>query len=291
MGSDVHVVVRGDADLPSRAETMVRDLEQRWTRFRDDSELAVLNAAAGMTVVVSAETLLLVARSVQAAELTGGAFDPTVHDAMVSAGYDRTFAAITGSDAPIAPAGVPGVRGIELDAAGSSVRLPAGVHLDPGGIGKGLAADLVVEDLLARGAETVCVNVGGDLRAAGLPPDGVDWRVDVESPFSNEPLAQVGIQAGAVATSSPLKRRWRRGTIEAHHILDPRTGTPAVTAVASATVIAGEGWRAEAFAKAAVISGSVRAGLGLLAAHGIAGVLVDRAGRVAVTRDLKGRLL
>ena len=291
MGSDVHVVVDSDGDRARRAEAMVRDLERRWTRFRDDSELATLNAASGMTVVVSAETLLLVARSVQAFELTGGAFDPTVHDAMLAVGYDRTFEAITGSDAPAGPTDVPGVRGIELDAARSSVRLPAGVHLDPGGLGKGLAADLVVEALLAQGAETVCVNVGGDLRAAGVPPDGVDWRVDVDDPFGNGPLAQMGIPSGAVATSSPLKRRWRRGAVEAHHILDPRTGMPAVTGVASATVVAGEGWRAEAFAKAAVISGSVRAGLALLASHGLSGLLVDQAGRVAGTRDLKGRML
>jgi thiamine biosynthesis lipoprotein len=291
MGCDVHVVVRGDTDLLQHAEMTVRDLERRWTRFREDSELARLNACSGTTVVVSAEMLLLVARSVQASELTGGAFDPTVHDAMVAVGYDCTFPAITGSDDPVEGADVPGVHGIELDAVQSSVRLPMGVHLDPGGIGKGLAADLVVENLLARGAETVCVNVGGDLRAAGLPPDGVDWRVDVDSPFSDAPLAQVGIQAGAVATSSPLKRRWRRGTVAAHHILDPATGKPAITAVAAATVIAGEGWFAEAFAKAAVISGSVRAGLALLGSHGISGVLVDAAGRVAVTGDLKGRLL
>jgi thiamine biosynthesis lipoprotein len=290
MGSDAHVLLAGDQAAMDAAVAMVCDLEQRWSRFLPDSEVSAMNASGGMDVVVSPETLLLVARSIQAWELTDGAFDPTVYDAMVAAGYDRTFDQVAGSPAPASPSVVPGVAGIELQAQRSSVRLPRGVRLDPGGIGKGLAADLIVDSMAARGVTSGCVNLGGDLRVLGAAPDGGLWRIGIDHPVTGEQLAEIGMEAGAVATSSPLKRRWQRGAEPVHHLIDPATGRSAVTSVAAATVFAGEGWRAEAFAKAAVLSGSVRGALARISAASLSGVVLDLAGRLHATRDLARRV-
>jgi thiamine biosynthesis lipoprotein len=290
MGSVAHVVVDGPPRLLDVAADQVRDLERRWSRFIPDSELMLLNAAAGVPTVVSPETLLLVARCVQAWDLTGGAFDPTVHDAVVAAGYDRTFAALLPSPHPAAGAPVPGVAGIDMDAETRTVCLPPGTRLDAGGLGKGLAADIVVDGLLRRGATSACVNLGGDLRAAGPAPDGPVWRIDVQHPLTEQVVAQIGFEQGAVATSSPLRRAWLRGDAAVHHLIDPSTGRSATTTIASATVLAGEGWYAEAFAKAAVLSGSVPAALARLAAADVAGLIIDLQGRVFATPDLKGRL-
>src|SRR5205814_4638480 len=132
------------------------------------------------------------------------------------AGYDRSFDELgpAGGDttSPLAA----GAAGIEID--GDRVRLPAGVGFDPGGIGKGLAADLVVAEALAAGAAGACVNLGGDLRVAGEPPDdpstdspptgSAAWTVAVEHPASTDPLALLGLHDGAAATSTTLRRRW-----------------------------------------------------------------------------------
>lgn len=280
MGSDVHlIVVGGPGSLAARGRSRLQRLEQLWTRFDVTSELATLNRRGDMAV--SWETRLLVSRALRAWTITDGAFDPTVHDALVSAGYDRTFEAIDSSSAASAAhsvAVVPGPGGIEIDAVAGDVRLPPGVRIDAGGIGKGLAADVVAEELLADGASGVCINVGGDIRVAGHPPDGGRWRIAVEHPGSTEPLAVLALDAGGVATSSPLRRSWARGARRAHHIIDPRTARPAVTEVAAATVVASEAWQAEALAKAAVLAGSAAPAVALIRSVGLLGVVSDISG-------------
>src|SRR5205823_3187293 len=208
MGSHAHViVVGGPPGGAEEARRRIDDLERRWSRFLPDSELSQLTRRAGEWVRLSAESLLLVERALDAWRLTVGRFDPTVLGAVIRAGYDRSFDELgpAGGDttSPLAA----GAAGIEID--GDRVRLPAGVGFDPGGIGKGLAADLVVSEALAAGAAGACVNLGGDLRVAGEPPDGPSaWTVAVEHPASPEPVALLGLHDGAVATSTTLRRRW-----------------------------------------------------------------------------------
>ena len=99
MGTDAHVIVVGsDARHARRAALVARDrlheLEARWSRFLPDSEVSRLNAASGVPVVVSSDTLGLVERAVEGWRRTHGSFDPTVLDALVAQGYDRDFGAI-----------------------------------------------------------------------------------------------------------------------------------------------------------------------------------------------------
>ncbi len=265
MGSDAHLVVVGDrhdADpghLLTRAEDRLHRLEARWSRFRDDSELSVVNRAAGAPCVVSGDTATLVATLVEAWVRTGGRFDPTVHDAVVAAGYDRPFDELAAlPPLPAAPGAVaPGCGGVDCDAARGLVQLPAGVHLDPGGLGKGLAADLVVADLRTGGATGALVNVGGDLRVAGTPPVGDDWIVAVEGPAASDPdVARVALVEGAVATTTSARRCWPTADgSPAHHVIDPTIGRPAAVARRQATVVAGAAWWAEVLATVAFLDG------------------------------------
>ena len=277
MGSDVHVLVDGPAGLLQVARDRVEELERRWSRFRPDSEISRLNALAGAPMAVSPETLGLVGRALEGARVTGGRFDPTVLGDVLRAGYDRTFEALgdAGGDA-----GSPLGRGwarVVVDAAGSSVTLPAGVGLDPGGIGKGYAADLVVEELRAAGAAGVCVNLGGDLRAEGQAPGGGSWVVGIEHPLRPGRAATVTLAGGAVATSSRVRRAWGPAGDHRHHLIDPATGAPAGTGLAAVTVLAARGWQAEVLAKAAFLGGLER-GRALLTVLGADGLLVDDRG-------------
>jgi hypothetical protein len=165
MGCDVHVlVVGGRPSLLQVARERIEELEQRWSRFLATSEISRLNALAGLPVRLSPITVGLVERALEGARVTGGRYDPTVLGDVLRAGYDRSFERLTG-EAPrgTSPLGQ-GYDRIVVDLARSTVTLPLGVGLDPGGIGKGYAADLLVEELLPRGAAGACVNVGGDLR-------------------------------------------------------------------------------------------------------------------------------
>lgn len=263
MGSDAHLIVVGGAPwLADTALARLEDLERRWSRFLSDSEVSRANAASGRWVQVSHETLSLVERAELARRRTGGRFDPTRLTDVRAAGYDRSFELLSGpvGGADRAPSAAPTPatpHEVLVDRAGGSILVPDGAGFDPGGIGKGYAADLVLDELLAEGAGGACVNLGGDVRVGGLGPDGGDWVVTVEDPRSPDgaPVATLRLADGAVATSSRCRRRWRRddGTV-AHHLIDPTTGAPAATPTLSATVVAAEGWQAEALAKVAFLA-------------------------------------
>lgn len=289
MGCEARVLLVGATErLGDEAVRRVDDLEARWSRFRGRSEISRLNARPGVPVIVSEETFALVERAVIAWESTGGRFDPTVHDAVVAAGYDRSFELVEPRHEPPGTATVvPGCAGIVLDATVGAVTLPGGVRLDPGGIGKGYAGDLLAAELLAAGAEGVLVDLGGDLRVAGEPPDGEAWVVAVEHPFDeSREVARLALADGAVATSSRRFRRWSVGGHEVHHLVDPRTGSPVEGDVVAVTVVSAEGWWAEALTKAAFVAG-VDDGRALVAVLGATGLLVSASGEVVEVDGLE----
>ena len=252
MGSDAHVYVVGGPDhLVADARARIGGLEARWSRFVPTSEISQLNATGGATaLVVSAETIELIERGRDAWRLTAGRFDPTVLGDVLRAGYTASFEELTAARRAGANSRLTrGCGGIEVDPVARTVRFPSGVGFDPGGIGKGLAADLVVRELLAAGADGACVNLGGDVRAAGVPPE-TSWAIAIEHPTRPEPAAVVQLRDGAVATSSRLHRRWTSDRGPVHHLIDPSCGVPSAASLWTATAIAATGWQAEALAKA-----------------------------------------
>jgi FAD:protein FMN transferase len=280
MGTQAHLlVVGGPSGLVEAGRRRVMELHRRWSRFEQASEVSRLNAAQGEPQRVSAETRTLVACAVLGWQRTGGRFDPTVHEAVVAAGYDRDFALLDRFGPGVAEptSSPPGCAGITVDDQAGTVHLPVGVRFDPGGIGKGLAADVAVDELLALGGEGVCVNLGGDLRVAGAGPDGEAWRVDVPDPRSGLPWGQLRLREGAVATSSTC-RSWTRGGEALHHLIDPRTGTPAETGVRGVTVVAATAWEAEVAAKAALLAGAAGAAAAI-AGTASGAVLFEDSGR------------
>ncbi|HEY3672066.1 MAG TPA: FAD:protein FMN transferase [Acidimicrobiia bacterium] len=289
MGTDVEVHAvgadaRAIATLGARAIDALERLEARWSRFRPSSELCRLNDAAGAPVIVSLSTFSLIARAIDAWRDTGGRYDPTVLAALEAAGYDRDFDAVARArdDTPGSHPDVPGCGDVELDSLVSAVRLPAGVALDLGGIGKGAAADEVSAELLdagVAGVTGVLVNLGGDLRARGDAPRPHGWVVDVDDPLATGRTGLLALAEGAIATSTKLRRTWTRGDRTLHHLIDPRTGEPAESGLASVTVVAGEAWRAEVLAKAAFVAG-VDDGPALVEAAGATGLLVTDDGDV-----------
>jgi thiamine biosynthesis lipoprotein len=197
-------------------------------------------------------------------------------DQLVALGYDRTWDAL-GHDARPLPEPSSGVETrIELFPEISGVCLPSGTRFDPGGIGKGLAGDMVAAALLEAGAESVQIELGGDVRVAGPAWAGGSWRVvldDNDHGAANP--ATITLREGGVATSSVIRRRWRRSGVDVHHLLDPYTGLSASTDLDAVTVAAPTLWWAEVVAKVALIGGAQRA-RDLLGEYAMTAVLVGR---------------
>jgi thiamine biosynthesis lipoprotein len=254
--AEVHVV-----DGPARTIELVRTrlawLEARWSRFRPGSDVSELNREAGRWVPVAPETLLLLDRAVAAAAATDGRYDPTVGAALAAHGYDRTFEEVAEHARSLVPR--PSIDAawpmIETDHRAGTARLPEGTSFDPGGIGKGLAADLAASELSDQAAGLL-VNLGGDLRAIGQGPTEDGWVISIEDPFHPDvELARLAIAEGAVASSTRTRRTWETATGAVHHLIDPRTGTSARTGVAAVTVVAAEAWWAEAQATSMFLLG------------------------------------
>ncbi len=300
IGTSVHVLSTEEAGLDAAADAvghLLDEVDATYSRFRADSELRRLDLRPGHPGRVSPLLAAAIETALRAARLTDGAVDPTVGRAIRLLGYDDDFAALAGrsgrtgrSDPPVVRLeAVPGWQAVRFDPAARTVAVGAGVELDFGSTGKALAADLAAAAGLAairdadgtgRGPAGVLVSLGGDIAAAGSAPEG-GWRILAAEASETSPNAEgevVSISGGALATSSTSVRRWSRGGITYHHLLDPATGQPAVTPWRTVSVVAATCLDANAAATATIVKGT--AGLGWISAQGLPARLVSQAGDV-----------
>jgi len=265
-------------------ERIVGEFDHACSRFRDDSELSLVNAAAGAPVEVGPVLLEAVTAALRAALLTGGDVDPTVGRALISLGYDRDFAMLAragddidatphhahhspsrtaGEDGVAVPprarplASVPGWRAVTVDSGRSTIRVAGGVTLDLGATAKALAADRAAAEVSAAAGCGVIVSFGGDLAIVGPPPPE-GWRIRVTDDHRagfDAPGQWISLSSGGLATSSVAVRRWRTGSGTAHHLIDPHTGGPAESAWRTVSVSAGSCLDANTASTAAIIRG------------------------------------
>jgi FAD:protein FMN transferase len=225
-------------------------IDQAASSFRPDSELSLLLKMRGHAVIVSDDLAQAVRVALTAASVTNGLVDPTLGAS-------------------------PGWRDVEATA--WTVRVPPGAPLDLGATGKALAADRAAAAIgLAIDGDGVMVSLGGDIATAGQAPIG-GWLIYVTDDHRSSTAApgqMVTIQAGALATSGTTVRRDHEG----HHIIDPRTRSPAVTPWRTVSVTAATCVDANTASTAAVVLGT--AAPDWLAERGLAARLVDTRGSV-----------
>jgi thiamine biosynthesis lipoprotein len=269
MGTDVELIVQTDgAEIElAAAEAEFHRLERLLTRFDPGSELSRLNEQGSLEA--GPDLLEVVQLALAGRAETAGRFDPTVHDAVVEAGYDRTFDELP-ADGPEPPMGFPCGGAMRID--GSLIELDDGVRIDLGGIGKGYAAEKAATILASAGP--CLVNAGGDIALRG-----VGWTIAVQ------PWLTLELADGGLATSGRDRRAWRRGGKELHHLIDPATGEPAACDLLRATVVAPDAIQAEIWAKALFLAGS-HAAAAEADAHRLPCVLVTRSGETRLAGGL-----
>jgi FAD:protein FMN transferase len=279
MGTEVEVLL----DLPAgpAAERALHGVESEFarieaalSRFLPDSELSALNRRGELKA--GPDLLAAVELALAARERTAGRFDPTIHDALVAAGYDRSFEQVL-PDGPAANGNGRHACGgpVEIDRFTRTIRLAPGVRLDLGGIGKGYAVDRTAERLSRLGP--CLVNAGGDVAVRGRR-----WPVGVETANGFVTLELV---SGALATSGRDRRRWRRNGAEQHHLIDPETGEPSASDLLRVTVVDRSAAEAEVLAKSLFLAGEEQA-TAEAEREGIAAVLVPEDGRTVMTGAL-----
>lgn len=295
MASHVQViVVDGPPQACATAQRSIEHLESIWSRFINSSDITRLNQANGRPVDVDPATLTLLGAMIDAHRLTTGRYNPTTLPALLNAGYRTSIDSAPRCNIGPPPPGAPTPAGPfqqpVIDRASQTATLPPRMTIDAGGIGKGLAADLVVAELLARGAAGALVSIGGDLAASGNAPNRDGWMLDIEDAFDQTTtLPRLIISGGGVATSSTLSRRWKTAGTERHHIIDPDSGAPAATDLAAVTAIAPCGWQAEAHATSLLLGGSADFDR-YSHAHNIEAVATTHHGTLTATLALAGNI-
>ena len=269
MGGRATITLDGPPGLLRRARRRLVDLEEKWSRFLPQSEITRLNQGRWEQVRVGEDTRLLVHCGLTAWSETAGSFDPTVLDSMVAWGYSVGFSDVDRPLEPLQTRPADGMGDVRVDDVAGTVDL-AGTGFDPGGIGKGLAADLVATEVVSAGARAALVDVCGDLRVVA-PPGDDRWSIGLEDPDDpSADLLRVQLAGGGVATSSTRRRRWTtaRGR-SVHHLHDPRVGGPAAAALRGVSVLAGEAWWADALTKCILVGGVPPSAAGTLGASAI----------------------
>jgi thiamine biosynthesis lipoprotein len=254
--------------------------EQAMSRFRDTSEITLLNRRAGRvgTSVLSRRLVAALTTCERARRLTDGRFDPRVL---------RILERLGDHGAPIGPIdtaesadGSTGGRIVERDPDGG-IHLPEPVDL--GGIGKGLALRWAAAAVRQAGCEAFLLDAGGDIVVRGQPPGDGPWRIGIEDPSgAARPLAVVATTNEAVATSSIRRRQWRTPDRMVHHLIDPVIGEPGGGGLLAVTVAGSDPAWSEVWSKALFVEG--RAGIASLARkRGLAAWWVAEGGSLEMT--------
>lgn len=305
LGSKIRVIIDGDDAAGAKSaveafeevEQFIHRFDRTLSRFREDSELSLMNRDGRETVPASGLLRTAVRAGVWTAEKTGGLVDPTLLTEIEAAGYVSSRAGMDGLTVDTLLEGAPS-RAVALAAEGrawqeflvddeaGTITRPPGLGFDPGGTGKGLAADMAAG--LLEGFPRFLVSCGGDIRVGGDMSGPEPFEVFVENPVSGSRPHLFKVGQGGIATSGINARSWRRedGQV-AHHLLDPSTGRPVWSGLIGVTALASTAMGAEASAKAALLSGpdGARDLLG-----GMGGLLVHEDGGVEVVGEIKVRM-
>ena len=257
-------------------------------------------------MVVSPLTYELLADANAAFRVTEGLFNPFMGHAMQEIGYDRSFELLKQDASPSGAAGwkgnpavkmkqavqyqADGTLPLEMDPRRQAVRLRSGFSLDMGGFAKGWTAQRAADGLMAKGVRHGLIDAGGDVVLWGREPKQGVWGIGVADPMgAGGDIADLWVEGlTSMATSSVVKRSWhdpKHGA--AHHIIDPRTGAPAMSDLLQVTVLARDLAVAEQYAKCLIVLGSA-SGFPWIADRrpGIAYIGVQQDGQIRVSDNI-----
>ncbi|MEO8124669.1 MAG: FAD:protein FMN transferase [Burkholderiales bacterium] len=263
--------------LAAEAIAEVRRIEVKYSRYRADSIVSRINAAAGSghPIRVDAETAGLLDFAAQLFDSSGGLFDITSGSLRKAWDFRAQRMPLPGEVEALLPL----VGWHKLRWRNREIELPiAGMEIDFGGFGKEYAADRAATLLQERGVRHGLVNLGGDIRLVGPRLGAAPWMLAIQDPRAPERLlAELPVRAGALATSGDYERFFERDGVRYCHVLDPRTGWP-VRAWRSVSVLAPACLAAGALTTVAMLKGADA--LDFLRSQNVAFLAVNADGRL-----------
>lgn len=272
--------------------TEIKRLEELFSRSIADSEINRINNSAGRRPVsVNPEVIFVTEKAIDYANLSRGAFDPTIApliDLWGFLGQNYRLPGITEIEETLP---LVDYTLLEIDSSRSTIYLPReGMALELGGIAKGYIVDQALQVLIRAGIEHAFINAGGDIGLIGAKPDGSPWRIGIRHPRKeNEIIAVLQATGGAVVTSGDYQRTFEENSISYHHILNPATGMPSRDLV-SVTIVAPTATEADALSTAVFVLGPARGKALIENMPGIEGILITPDLKLLVSSGLEGKI-
>lgn len=253
MDTLMHVKIWGSADAADAVEQELFRLDKLLSVTGENSDVFLLNR--GRRAQLSDETAELLRSAIALSRRTDGAFDPTVYPLVQLWGFTEGTQRVPAQDELQAVLDNIGIENIEQD--GNAVTLKNGAQLDFGGIAKGYAAEKCAALLQTAGVEAALLSLGGNVQTIGTKPDGSQWAVGIADPAQPaQAIATLRFTGSlALVTSGGYQRYFEEDGVRYHHILDPETGMPAQSGLASVTVLAESGTLADALSTALFVMG------------------------------------
>jgi thiamine biosynthesis lipoprotein len=236
------------------------EIENRMSANKADSELSAVNQNAGIAPAqIPADLFAVIEKSLYYAEISGGAFDPTIGALAKLWGINSEDARVPDQSEINAAIPLVNYRNVRLNKADSSVFLTeSGMRLDLGGIAKGYAADEAVRIIEKNGVKRAIVNLGGNIFIHGEKPDKKRWRIGVQNPLADRETSLGFIEISGnktLVTSGVYERFFEIDGARYHHILSAQDGYPVRNGLLSVTVVADSSIDADALSTALFVLG------------------------------------
>lgn len=251
-----HITYQSRTDYRDSIEVLLKNFDNSVSPFNPSSLITAINNG-DTTARADKWTRTLIERSREISQATGGAFDPTVSPLvnLWGFGYKKGLTPDRASIDTVMK--YVGMKNITLHPDGRVEKSAPSVNLNFSAIAKGYAVDLTAEYLRSKGITNYLVEIGGEIVASGVNPDGKKWSVGIDTPSDTATTLQRIIHSGriAMATSGNYRNYKTVNGRRVWHTIDPRTGEPAQNSMLSATVLAPDCMTADAYATAFMVLG------------------------------------
>ena len=275
----------GDENTLDQAEARVRELEGLWSVTDGASEISTLNHDG--SAELSPETAELLGAALDMCRRTDGALDISTYPVLRAWGFTTGEYSVPGGEAIAALLPLVDYGRVALEAGAAA--LPPGMEIDLGSVAKGYTGDALAALLKQGGAASALLDLGGNIQAVGSKPDGSPWRVAIRDPAGDGNIGVVEVVDQAVVTSGGYERYFEEDGVRYWHIIDPATGWPARSGLASVTVVGESGLLCDGLSTALFVMGREGALEHWRQHRDFEAVLVSEDGSVTITAGLEGR--
>ncbi len=247
------VLASPDSNVGEELREEVQRVNRLLSATDPDSELYRLNHREEETFTASQELADVLAGCLEISRETGGALNIALYPVTQAWGF--TTGDYHVPDAATLSDAMEKIHWEEMEVDGTQVRLPEGMELDLGAVGKGYLTDCCVELLREAQVSSALLDLGGNIYAYGRKEDGTAWRIGIQDPFGDGLVASFTAEDEAVVTSGTYQRYFEADGKRYHHILDSQTGYPVENGLESVTIVTESGFLADALSTALFVLG------------------------------------